>query len=453
MRSRADARKLDMRVLLLAEAANPEWVSVPLVGWSHSDALRRLVDAHVVTQVRNRQAILRHGWIEGRDFTAIDSEAVARWTYRLGCVLRGGSGKGWTTVSSLATLSNYYHEHLVWRVFGRRIVAGEFDLVHRLTPLSPTTPSPIAARCQRAGVPFVLGPLNGGLPWPRNFDHVRRAEREWLSYLRGAYKLLPAYRATLRHSAAILVGSRHTLAQIPAAYRHKCFYVPENAVDPARFTCRRTGTARRPVRLLFVGRLVPYKGADMLLEAAAPLVRGGAVTLQIIGDGPQMPRLRDMIRRLDLADGAVLSGWVDHAHLQAHMAEADVLAFPSVREFGGGVVLEAMAVGLVPVVVDYGGPGELVTPDSGVLVELGTRAQIIERFRAALADLAADPRQIDARSAAAFRRAHEQFTWSAKARQVVDVYDWVLHPRSHRPGQTGPDLQTPLPMEARTAVA
>ena len=46
------------RALLIAEAANPEWVSIPLEGWSHSRAIARLCDAHLVTQVRNRDAIL-----------------------------------------------------------------------------------------------------------------------------------------------------------------------------------------------------------------------------------------------------------------------------------------------------------------------------------------------------------------------------------------------------------
>src|ERR1700712_2395685 len=142
------------RVLLIAEAANPEWVSVPLVGWSHARAIMEVVDAHLVTQVRNRDAILRAGLVEGRDFTAIDSEAVAKRAHQFSQLLRGKSGVNWTTSTAIQTLSYPSFEHLVWKQFGRRIRGGEFDLVHRITPLSPTTPSPIAARCARAGVPF-----------------------------------------------------------------------------------------------------------------------------------------------------------------------------------------------------------------------------------------------------------------------------------------------------------
>src|SRR5688500_6482867 len=142
-----------LRPLLIAESANPEWVSVPLVGWSHARAIMDLTDAHLVTQVRNRDAITRAGLVEGKDFTAIDSEAVARRIHSLSKIIRGKSGVNWTTFTALQVPSYLYFEHIVWQRFAHRIRSGEFDLVHRITPLSPTTPSSIGAKCREAGVP------------------------------------------------------------------------------------------------------------------------------------------------------------------------------------------------------------------------------------------------------------------------------------------------------------
>jgi glycosyltransferase involved in cell wall biosynthesis len=420
-------------VLLMASSCNPEWVSSPLVGWSVTKALRGLVDAHVVTQVRNRDAIVRAGLREGVDFTAIDSEVVARRAYEFALRVRGGQGKGWTFGTAVGALTYPYFEQLVWKQFGRRIAAGEFDLVHRVTPMSPTIPSPIAERVRAAGVPYVVGPLAGGVPWPKGFDDARHAENEYLSYVRDAHRLLPGYRATRRAASAIFVASRDAYGQVPRAFRPKCFYLPENAIDPARFTRRRTRTAERPIKCVFLGRLVPYKGADMLLEAAAPLLRAGAMTVSILGDGPQMPLLRQIATRENISENVRLAGWVEHARVQDYLADADLFTFPSIREFGGAVALEAMAVGLVPLVMDYGGLGELVTPKSGFLLPMGTRQQIVERLRSLLTHLCEHPAEIDAKSPAALRRAHEQFTWPAKARQVVQVYDWLLNRGPDRP--------------------
>jgi alpha-maltose-1-phosphate synthase len=426
-----------LRVLLVAELANPDWASVPLEGWSHSSALARLVDAHLVTHVRNRENILKAGLPPSR-FTALDTRPVERRIEAFVRLLRPGGDGGLTTVTAFSAASYYYFEHLLWREFGARIRAGEFDVVHRLTPLSPTTPSLLAARCARAGVPFVLGPLNGGLPWPRGFDYARIKENEWLTYVRDAYKLLPGYRGTRRHAAAIVCGSTDTRQQIAAPYQAKTVYVPENAIDPQRFDAAVSGPVELPLRVAFVGRFTLYKGCDMLIEAAAPLVRAGTVTLDLIGDGAQMPALRALAAREGLPD-SIFAGWVQHAELKNRLTQSHVFAFPSIREFGGAVVLEAMALGLVPIVMAYGGPGELVSAATGYALPMGRRDAIVASLRRALEELVADPSRIRSMGEAARQRVLNQFTWDAKAAQLFEVYRWVLGWREK------PNFGMPLP--------
>lgn len=410
------------RVLVIAEAANPELTSVPLVGWSHAEALSRVVQMHLVTQVRNRDAILRKGWREGVDFTAIDSERVAAPAHRIGSRLPGG----WTTKMAVTALTYRYFEHLLWKRFGPELVEGRWDVVHRITPLSPTVPSIIGRRLAKLGIPFVIGPLNGGVPWPKEFDSARRAEREWLSYLRDAYKLLPGYRSTRRHATAIICGSKATLQQMPEWCRHKCHYMPENAIDPSRFSKQVEGPVRLPLRVAFVGRLVPYKCPDLLIEAAAPLVREGKVVLDIIGDGPLMPRLKAMVAELGVEQGVRLDGWVQHRLLQDRLVRSDVLGFPSIREFGGGVVLEAMALGLCPVVVDYGGPGELVDESCGRAIPMGGREVISRRICEELCHLGGNPNLVRRLGNAARDRVLKEFTWDAKASNTLTIYSQLL---------------------------
>ena len=415
-----------MRVLLIAEAANPEWTSVPLIGWNLARALAEVADVHLVTQIRNRAAIIRAGLIEGDDFTVIDNEQFAAPLNRLSWMLRGGAGKGWTTTTAFASLAYYSFENELWRQFEARLMAREFDLVHRITPLSPTSPSIIAKRLARLKIPFIVGPLNGGVPWSKEFRARQYAEREWLAHVRWLYKLMPGYRSTRKYSSAILAGSKHTFDEMPGWAKHKCIYIPENGVDLDRFSHRYGRRASIPLQGAFVGRLVPYKGADILLEAAATCLRDGQLQLHLVGDGPHRQFLEKLVDRLGVRRAVTFHGWIPHNEVQKTLGACDFMALPSIREFGGGVVLESMALGVVPIVANYGGPAELVDSETGIRVPFGDKDSLIQGMRLAINSIIHDPKRLATLATAGQRKVAERFTWGAKAAQVKRVYEAVL---------------------------
>ena len=102
------------------------------------------------------------------------------------------------------------------------------------------------------------------------------------------------------------------------------------------------------------------------------------------------------------------------------------MALPSVREFGGGVVVESMALGVTPIVADYAGPSELVDEKTGIRVGFDDKQSLIEGFRRTIADIIKSPEILDRLGAAGREKVAEKLTWEAKARQILTIYDAVL---------------------------
>ncbi|MBB5032227.1 glycosyltransferase family 4 protein [Prosthecobacter vanneervenii] len=431
-----------IRPLIIVEAANPALTSAALVGWSCAQAISKVTDAHIVTEWRNRDDFLKAGMVEGRDFTAINNRRLQHLSWSLASKLSRKGSFSWSLYALFSNLVYPFFERKLWHAFRSRLEAGEFDLVHRVLPLSPTTASWIAPRLKKIGVPFVLGPLNGGVPWPKGFDDLRKQERDGAGRLRTLHRFSRGLSKTRESASAILAASRTTLREIPSQLMQRVVFMPENAVDLEKFPLNPKTThseTSRPLRISFVGRLVALKGVDMLLTAAAPLVRSGSLHLDIIGDGPERERLQKMVADEGIAAGVSMDGWVPHAQLGSRLRKSDLFVFPSIREFGGGVVLEAMALGIPAVVLDHGGPPELVPPGTGYVLPMTTREDIVSRIRQLLTELKNDPAQLKSAGELAQAHVRKYYTWEAKATQILEVYRWVLGLRS-----TKPDWGTPM---------
>ena len=431
-----------MRVLLLANDCNPDWPSLPMVGYNACRAIADQVDAVVATHVRNRENVAARGMGRGT-VEYLNNEYVASPMYRLATWLRGGKSVGWTTNIAMQYPPYLAFEWEAWRRFKKPLKAGQFDLVHRVTPMSPTLPSPMATWLKRIGVPFVCGPLNGGLRWPPEFAGELKLEKEQLTYIRDLYKLLPYASSTYAKSSVILASFAHTIARLPPSSHARTIDFPEVGIDPALFNAPPARGARDRLTFLYVGRLVPYKCPDVavLAFAASPALRRHR--LVVAGDGPELPRLQALVAEHGLQTSVELVGRKPSAVVGQLMRDADVFTFPSIRELGAGVVVEAMASALPSVVVDYGGPGGLIHAENGVKVALGTKQQLVDRFATEMTALAADADRRQRLGIRAHADAFALYDWSAKARKTVEVYDWVLGRRADKP-----DFYTPTPAPA-----
>ena len=257
----------------------------------------------------------------------------------------------------------------------------------------------------------------------------RQAERqkEWISDLRSFYRFLPFARSTYRDAAAIIAGSSHTYNEF-AVYRDKLFFVPgENGIDPSLYaSVSRSSQRSDKLELIFVGGLVPYKACDLALRAAASLLQTNKARFTVVGDGPEQAGLEQLTRSLGIEKFVTFCGSLRHGEVIKRLGAADVLVFPSIHEFGGGVVFEALAVGAVPVVVDFGGPGDIVNPEVGFKVPLTNEDDVVLQIEKVLATLARDPVLVDRLRQQGMRYAREHLSWDGKAQTMTKILNWAV---------------------------
>ena len=180
------------------------------------------------------------------------------------------------------------------------------------------------------------------------------------------------------------------------------------------------------VSLAFIGGLIPLKACDLALRGAAPLLRDKVAHFTVIGDGPERQRLEKLTRSLGVEKAVTFCGFLKHDAAMCRLRSADVLVFPSIREFGGGVVFEALALGVVPVVADFGGPGDIVHSGVGCKVALTDEAGVVSQIETILRSLAQDRDRLDQLSRQAVSYARERLTWDAKAEALASVMRWTL---------------------------
>jgi glycosyltransferase involved in cell wall biosynthesis len=142
--------------------------------------------------------------------------------------------------------------------------------------------------------------------------------------------------------------------------------------------------------------------------------------LWIVGDGPDRPSLQRQVKALGLSDAVTFYGWVAHEECPRLLSQCDVFLYPSVFDCGGAVVLEAMALGLTVVALNWGGPGDYLASGGGVLVDPVSRRQSVADLANAVRSLT--PTKRCELGETARRKIIDHYTWPAKIQEILRVY-------------------------------
>lgn len=424
------ARVVLVKVLFIVEQCNPEWASVPLEGFRYYEALSRVAEVTLVTRQCNEAALARAN-VRGETVIIRETLAARHYAKLVGRLTEFRGRINWPMRHALNYPVYVEFDWMVFRKLRAAVERGTYDVVHAFSPILPRYPVKIVEAC--GNTPFVLGPVNGGLRFPSGFDDIAKQEFDRFAFLRNFARYLPGYQRTYESADRVLAGSSATfrmLREMLALTDQQMELLHENAVQPEFLANGGPPRAGNVIRLLFVGRLVPYKCADLVIEAISRLaedVRHRTV-LTIVGDGPERGNLERLAERLNLAGQVRFPGWVPQQQTIDFYRRSDIFCFPSIREFGGAVVLEAMAAGLPCIVADYGGIAEYVTEETGFRIAPKSREHLVCEMARHIEHLARNGALLEAMSSRSVERASE-FTWERKAARTMEIYATLIERR------------------------
>ena len=284
-----------------------------------------------------------------------------------------------------------------------------FDLVHHLTWAGVRAPTFLGL----LGVPLIIGPVGGGETSPgklRDRFPLRGRVLEGVRDLSNAtIELNPIVSQGLRNAGVIFARTADTKNLFSPSLRAKTYVQMELGVMSAQIGVPRPKRST-PRKLLCAGRLLYWKGMHIAIEAMSRLVAHMPdAHLTIVGNGPEEARLKSEIARRRLGANITLVSWMPQEQFLRLFDIHDVFVFPSLHDSAGWVVLESLCKGIPVACLNLGGPGEIVTPASGIIIDTagldtsGVAAKLAEELRMLLAD----PERLAALSTGAIARAGE----------------------------------------------
>lgn len=226
-----------------------------------------------------------------------------------------------------------------------------------------------------------------------------------------------------RFSSLVIANSQATAdAFVAAGGRADCIRVIYNGIDPAPYAANRAqrDASRvdndRPLTVACVGRLSPWKGQHVFLEAIVktPGVVGKVIGAPLFGEDAYAARLKRDAERLGIAERVEFMGF--QSNIPEILGQCDILAHTSTApEPFGRVIVEAMLGGLAIVATRGGGPSEIIRDgQTGILTTPSDPTELA----AALQQLQADPDRRRSLAAAGREDAMKRFTLDAVIQQV-----------------------------------
>jgi glycosyltransferase involved in cell wall biosynthesis len=228
----------------------------------------------------------------------------------------------------------------------------------------------------------------------------------------------------------------------------KTIYIGTNERRISDATVKSSGLLHDKCRLnhetpivLFVGRFAHQKRPEIFVRSVAKIFKINAqctAHFAMIGDGHLIPSVTTLISKLDLDKRIHLLG--AHSNAVELMRDATLLMMPSAYEGLALVSYEAMALGIPQIFANVGGQDELITPETGILIDNGRGEET--RYAEACLELLSDPERRARMAAAGKERIRNHFTAENAVKQYAEIFEQMAKLSQKRAAEI-PHLRPP----------
>jgi glycosyltransferase involved in cell wall biosynthesis len=307
------------------------------------------------------------------------------------------------------------------------------DFAHHITYGSLQFGSPI----YELSCPFIFGPVGGGQVTNKVFYPLMGKAR----YIEGIrnmvsstfYRFNPFFKGTIARASLIYCSNKETFAaagsHLPANQQQKLKMMYDTVLDDRFLSAPLPEKQpRRPqLSALWVGRLIPRKGIEILLNTAL-LLKDEDFTLTLVGDGPMREKTLEFIRTHDLEKTVHFVGQVDQQKLLEYYRKADLLLFLSYRDSAGLQIVEAFSQGVPAISFDQFGASLIINDETGIKIPIeGSVEDMQEKIAEAIRLLIRQPERLAAMSRHAASYARE-FSWEIRKQKILqDIKPLLLH--------------------------
>ena len=393
-----------MRILLSAYACEPDKGSEPAVGWNWAVELsKKKYIVHVLTRKNNKISIDAYFKKYNKPHNLIFHY------YDLPSFFR--------VIKKESRFIRFYY--LFWQIgsyfFIKKIINRyRFNIIHHVTFVGIRQPSFLC----NFGIPFIFGPVGGGDSIPFRLRYRLGFKSFFYEITRDFFnffiKFDPFMWNTFFKSKIIFVTSEQSKKLIPKIFHHKVKLKLAIGFNASNIKYPKTNlTKNKTFKFIFVGRFLSLKGMDLGIKAFHLLEKEHSnISLTMIGSGPELNSWTRLSKKLNLDSKIHWIPWIENKEVLNKINESDVLLFPSLRDSGGMVIFEAMAAGKPCIVINNGGPGQIITNECGYSIPLNNSYDVtIEKIYNAMKVLIEDKstyRKLSKNS----RKIIKYFSWS-----------------------------------------